>query len=92
VRCGRPLEDDSKRGGLPLVGTVQSAFPEASNRSRNLRRTCAASFPAELASLNGGRLLLLGEPDLLVDAILGRRIADVDQAHVSVDTRADVVG
>jgi hypothetical protein len=82
----------TRKGAACLLSVVQSAFPEASNRSRNLRRTCAASFPAELASLNGGRLLLLGEPDLLVDAILGRRIADVDQAHVSVDTRADVVG
>jgi hypothetical protein len=36
--------------------------------------------------------LRLGKPVLLVDAILGRRIADVDQEHVSMDTRADIVG
>jgi hypothetical protein len=40
----------------------------------------------------GSRLLLLGKPGLLVDTILGRRIADVDQAHVSMDTCADIVG
>jgi hypothetical protein len=56
-----------------------------------MRRTCAANFPAESALLLEGLPLLLGKPGLLVDAILGRRIADVDQAHVSMDTRADIV-
>jgi hypothetical protein len=58
-------------------------------------RTCAANFTEE-SGLSAWRLtslsLLLGRPGLLVDAILGRRIADVDQAHVSIDTRADIVG
>jgi hypothetical protein len=45
-----------------------------------------------MACLLGVRPLLLGKPGLLVDAILGRRIADVDQVHVSMDTRADIVG
>jgi hypothetical protein len=47
-------------------------------------------FQQSLACLLGGRPLLLGKQGLLVDAILGRRIADVDQAHVSMDTRADI--
>jgi hypothetical protein len=45
-----------------------------------------------LACLLGGLPLLLGKLGLLVDAILGRRIADVDQEHISMDTRADIVG
>jgi hypothetical protein len=45
-----------------------------------------------LACLLGVRPLLLKKPGLLVDSILGRRIADVDQEHVSMDTRADIVG
>jgi hypothetical protein len=35
-------------------------------------------FQQSLAYLLGGRLLRLGKPGLLVDAILGCRIADVD--------------
>jgi hypothetical protein len=50
------------------------------------------TFQQSLACLLGGRPLLLGKPGLLVYAILGRRIADVHQAHVSMDTRADIVG
>jgi hypothetical protein len=49
-------------------------------------------FQQSLACLLEGRPLLLWKPGLLVDAILGRRIADVDQAHVFMDTRADIVG
>jgi hypothetical protein len=49
-------------------------------------------FQNSLACLLGGRPLLIGKPGLLVDAILGRRIAEVDQAHVSMDNRADIVG
>jgi hypothetical protein len=45
-----------------------------------------------MACLLGGRPLLLEKPGLLVDAILGRRIADVDQAQVYMDTRADIIG
>jgi hypothetical protein len=49
-------------------------------------------FQQSLACLLEGRPLLLGKPTLLVDAILGRRIADMDQEHVSMDIRADIVG
>jgi hypothetical protein len=49
-------------------------------------------FQQSLACLLGGRPLHLGKPGLMVDAILGLRIADVDQAHISTDTRADILG
>jgi hypothetical protein len=49
-------------------------------------------FQQSLACLLGIRPLLLGKPGLLVDAIIGLRIAYVDQAHVSMDTRADILG
>jgi hypothetical protein len=48
-------------------------------------------FQQSLACLLGDRPHILGKPGLLVDAILGRRIADVDQAHAFMDTRADIV-
>jgi hypothetical protein len=94
VRCGKLLEDDTSGDGLPLAGSTVCCkyVPEASNRSRSVRRNCAANFLAESGLSVGGRLLLLGEPGILVGAIFGRRIADVDQAHVSMNTRADIVG
>jgi hypothetical protein len=45
-----------------------------------------------LACLLGGLPLLIWEPILLIYVILGRQIADVDQEHVSMESRADVVG
>jgi hypothetical protein len=57
-----------------------------------VRRICAANFPAESDLSAWGSTSSCWEPDLLVVAILGRRIADVYQAHVSMDTRAGIVG
>jgi hypothetical protein len=67
----------SRKQGIVAGTTVGLALPILQQR---------------LACLLGGRPLLLGEPGLLIDAIIGRRIADVDQAHVLMVTRADIVG
>jgi hypothetical protein len=49
VRCGKLLEDDTSGDGLPLAGSTVCCkyVPEASNRSRSVRRNCAANFLAE---------------------------------------------
>jgi hypothetical protein len=49
-------------------------------------------FQQSLACLLEGITLLFGKPGHLVDAILGRRIANADQANVSMDTHDEIVG
>jgi hypothetical protein len=93
VRCYKQLEDDAQGGGLPLVGSTTCC--NMSRKQEIVAGTCVGLalpiFQQSLACQLGGRPLLFAKPGLLVDAILGRRIADVDEAYVSMDTRADIV-
>jgi hypothetical protein len=92
--CSKPLEDKSYGGGRPRVGSIVccNLSCKQSIVTGSFVGLAPPVLQKSLAYSIGGRPILLGEPGLLVDAIVCRRIDDVYQAHASMDTRADFVG